>query len=280
MAGLYDPEAAWVSGKCSPLRWRTLPGDVIEIEGRGVPKTKAWPKAVETWRGLIFAAADRFDVPAHWIAGIMALESGGSPLLESPAGAAGLMQLMPTTAAYLAKLEGLPPPNHDDVLRPEINIRLGVRYMRDLLKKFDRQYPLVGAAYNAGDVYCGTGCAVRDKATKTCLQDCPPNEWGMRMDCWKQKSGEWASSNYPTRIIEYANGALEHGFDPASKPLIVPPLVVPDRVPEPGAPDAPEASIGASTHFFAAVVGAALGAAAIVLYTDPKLRRRARAVFA
>lgn len=213
----FGEDPAWSVGPCAPLRWRTLPGNVVEIEGSGVVKAAAWTREVETWRDLIFAASDTYGVPAHWIAGIMAFESGGRVQALSPAGAIGLMELLLGTAAAMAKEEGRPVPTRADVAEPALNIALGTRYLRNCLDRNNGELPLAAVAYNAGSARCGAGCAVRDKTTKKCALPCPPNEWGLVMDCAMSKSGEWATSNYPRRVIEYANSALEHGFDLASR---------------------------------------------------------------
>lgn len=68
----------------------------------------------------------------------------------SPAGALGLMQLMPATAREVAKKRGW---SHDTAWltsRPEHNILLGSAYLNELLKRFNGSYPLAMAAYNAG----------------------------------------------------------------------------------------------------------------------------------
>ncbi len=58
----------------------------------------------------------------------------------SRAGAVGVMQLMPSTAAAL----------HADPADPEQNIEAGTRYLRDLLLKYDGDAAKALAAYNAG----------------------------------------------------------------------------------------------------------------------------------
>ena len=68
----------------------------------------------------------------------------------SPAGARGLMQLMPATAKETAKKAGLA--HQDDWLtaRPDYNIKLGALYISQMVSRFDGSYPLAIAAYNAG----------------------------------------------------------------------------------------------------------------------------------
>ena len=69
---------------------------------------------------------------------------------RSSAGALGLMQIMPNTAKYLAGREGL---KYDKrrMLKDEVyNIKLGTKYVKELLKSFRGSVVLSIAAYNAG----------------------------------------------------------------------------------------------------------------------------------
>jgi len=68
----------------------------------------------------------------------------------SPAGARGLMQLMPATAKETAKKAGISHQNEWLTARPDHNIRLGSLYIAQMVSRFDRNYPLAIAAYNAG----------------------------------------------------------------------------------------------------------------------------------
>jgi len=78
-------------------------------------------------------------------------ESGKSwdPRVVSPAGAMGLMQLMPTTGMYVAAVEGINWNTPDHVLfNPILNIRLGCRYLSSMIDAFEIDGGL--AAYNGG----------------------------------------------------------------------------------------------------------------------------------
>ncbi len=63
------------------------------------------------WDALIEEAAHRFGIPPSWVRGVMRIESGGRTMLDgrpitSPAGAMGLMQVMPTTFAAMTGATG------------------------------------------------------------------------------------------------------------------------------------------------------------------------------
>ncbi len=71
------------------------------------------------------------------------------PQVVSKAGALGLMQIMPTTGAYLALQEGIEWTTSEQVLHdPVVNIRLGCRYLSELVTMYQQDGGL--AAYNGG----------------------------------------------------------------------------------------------------------------------------------
>lgn len=77
-------------------------------------------------------------------------ESALYPLAQSPVGARGLMQLMPTTARETAAKLGVPYRNEQQLFDPAMNIRLGSAYLKRLLDVYDGNRILAAAAYNAG----------------------------------------------------------------------------------------------------------------------------------
>lgn len=96
----------------------------------------------------IKASCLEFGVDENLVRGVIRTESGYNPKAVSGAGAVGLMQLMPQTAAWTASKLG------DEELAqrlddPAANIRLGVAHLKYLLGKFSEKDAL--AAYNAGE---------------------------------------------------------------------------------------------------------------------------------
>jgi soluble lytic murein transglycosylase len=93
------------------------------------------------------AAAKHLD-PAL-IAGVIYAESKFEPQTSS-AGAEGLMQILPETAYYLAKLSGGKRFTASDLATPQINVSYGSYYLRYLLDHYSGDEMLAIAAYNGG----------------------------------------------------------------------------------------------------------------------------------
>jgi soluble lytic murein transglycosylase len=77
-------------------------------------------------------------------------ESFFDPRAESPAGALGLTQVLPTTAKALADKLNAGTADRERLLQADLNLRLGARYMADQLARFDNEVFVAFAAYNAG----------------------------------------------------------------------------------------------------------------------------------
>ncbi len=92
----------------------------------------------------------KHELPLHLIMALARQESAFRQRAVSPAGARGLMQLMPTTASYVAKQHKIPYKKREELFNPEKNIQLGTQYDRDMLNRFDDNRILATAAYNAG----------------------------------------------------------------------------------------------------------------------------------
>ena len=90
----------------------------------------------------IKAAAAQFGVEEAIVRAIMHAESAYNPNALSRAGAQGLMQLMPATAARFGVANAFDPGQ---------NIRGGVQYLAWLLKRYNNDLTLAAAGYNAGE---------------------------------------------------------------------------------------------------------------------------------
>jgi soluble lytic murein transglycosylase len=100
-----------------------------------------WPVAVDP-------PPDSVDTAI--VLGLIRQESSFDTSTISPAGARGLMQLMPGTAATLAHQIGITTTPVALVFDPRQNMRLGTAYVRELLDRYGNTLPLALAAYNAG----------------------------------------------------------------------------------------------------------------------------------
>ena len=107
----------------------------------------------------IAEASQRFGIPTTWIIAVMRTESAGDMRAVSPAGAMGLMQIMPATWAELRGRYGL----GRDPFAPRDNILAGTAYLREMLDRYGNVAAML-AAYNAGparlDQHLATGRAL------------------------------------------------------------------------------------------------------------------------
>lgn len=91
---------------------------------------------------IIYRAGESEGVDPRFIHAVIQQESGYATSALSPAGAQGLMQLMPATAKRFGC---------NDVNDPESNIKAGTKYLSWLLKRFEGNVELALAGYNAGE---------------------------------------------------------------------------------------------------------------------------------
>ncbi|MBB4636280.1 transglycosylase SLT domain-containing protein [Longimicrobium terrae] len=102
------------------------------------------------FRDVLTAEADRADVDPYLLAGLVRQESSFRPDAKSWVGATGLSQIMPATGAWLAPNAGVSNFDASLLAVPEINLRMGARYLGDQLERYRGKRDLALAAYNAG----------------------------------------------------------------------------------------------------------------------------------
>jgi soluble lytic murein transglycosylase len=125
------------------LGWRAARGLSLN-DPRVLRVIFPWP-----WRELIEGEAREFGIDPYLLAAVIRQESGFRRSVTSRAGARGLMQLMPGTAALTASRLGVP--WRDRLLTvPDANLHIGAAHLAMLLRRYRGRVVTALAAYNAG----------------------------------------------------------------------------------------------------------------------------------
>lgn len=102
------------------------------------------------YRQEVTQRANRYGLDPAYVYGLIRQESRFIADAQSNVGAAGLMQVMPSTARWTARRIGLANFKPRQIAERETNITIGTSYLKLVLDSFDGSMPLATAAYNAG----------------------------------------------------------------------------------------------------------------------------------
>jgi soluble lytic murein transglycosylase len=101
-------------------------------------------------RAELMRHAQAAGLDETWVYGLIRQESRFIQDARSAVGAQGLMQLMPSTARYVARRVGMSDYHPTRIVELDTNLRLGTHYLKLVLDDLDAQPVLASAAYNAG----------------------------------------------------------------------------------------------------------------------------------
>lgn len=139
---------SWRDESGSLVVSNVLPGTNLGVASYDVPEADgirttryAAPDEARPYDTLIVQQAARHGVREDLVRAVIQVESAFNPRAVSPAGAMGLMQLMPSTARQFGVVNAFDPAQ---------NVTAGVAYLRQLLDRYDNNERLALAAYNAG----------------------------------------------------------------------------------------------------------------------------------
>lgn len=132
------------------LRRRGLHDRSIAVAERTVNSHDASLRFPTPYRDPLSEAARAQELEPAYVYGLVRQESRFLADARSGVGAAGLMQLMPATAKWVARKVGESGYSPARIQEPELNLRFGSFYLRRVLDELDGSQMLAAAAYNAG----------------------------------------------------------------------------------------------------------------------------------
>ena len=165
-----------------------LRGDPVRGGGGRLVWEAAYPRAYEP---LVSTLARKSAVEPAFIWSIMRNESTFRPEVVSPAGAVGLMQLMPATANRMASEAGMEGFDRRDLFRPAANMSLGIAYLKKLSVMFPENPVAWAASYNAGEEAVSRWMKKKSLADiEEWIEEIPYDETNLyakkvMLSCWK-----------------------------------------------------------------------------------------------
>jgi soluble lytic murein transglycosylase len=117
-------------------------------------KAHAYDDIVLRFPVLYQTLIDKYSIKRQlensWLYGLIRAESAFQEDARSPAGAMGLMQVMPKTGSMTARRIGLKKYSKNKLYKAETNVPIGSAYLKQMLETFNGNMILATAAYNAG----------------------------------------------------------------------------------------------------------------------------------
>jgi soluble lytic murein transglycosylase len=184
--------------------WRVLAASLARVHGRADLGVAVAKKASQKSGQVIQAgyptlspppsrkAAKGVAVEMPLVLAVVRQESAFDSQAVSPAGALGLMQLMPRTAQKMAQVQKLPYSRRRLTAEPDLNLKLGQAYLGELLNQFDGSYVLTLAAYNAGPA----------RARQWLRRNGDPRHAGVDAIDWVETIPFHETRNYVQRVME------------------------------------------------------------------------------
>ena len=124
----------------------------------------------------VIQAGKLAQLPQDWILAVMRQESLFRKDAVSHADARGVMQMVPSTAAAVARRWHLSSPGRDGLFDPSIAVPLGAAYFRELLDRYGEQLAVSLAAYNAGPAAVARWLPPQSMDADVWIENIPYNE--------------------------------------------------------------------------------------------------------
>ena len=140
------------------------------------------------YQQIVMSNAKNYHIPKELVYAIIRQESAFRDDVVSTAGAHGLMQVMPATAKAVSQHGKIAYHDKKQLFSSQTNINIGVAYLQQLAKRFDKHPILMTAAYNAGP-----------KQVVYWLRNHPPKE----IDIWIETLPWIETRNYLKNILSF-----------------------------------------------------------------------------
>lgn len=170
-----------------------------------IAKVKMWDnlklRFPTPYKLFVDESAKNNSLDPAWIYGVIRKESAFSPRISSSAGAIGLMQLLPSTAKFIARKHGIHKKQKIKLKEPNSNIKIGSAYLNYLSKKYNGNRILATAAYNAGP---------------NRVDRWIPNDRVLMADQWIDSIPFLETRNYVKSVLEFSTifkNILSHRYD-------------------------------------------------------------------